>query len=229
MAKHESRFRSSVNELARSSKGNALLASAAPLIDDDLPASSSSPSESSPAAAAILPPLDPPNQKHALFSALLAVGAHSQTSYLLGRFPQLLNANLADADIHLRSITHRLSSILSSVRLASLQQQQQQERSKTKMGKQRVEQEACLTTLVPEPVESRRRKFTWFFPEWSEGLKVCESVDELFEGGLERELRLLGAHVGRDRLTLVRLVRLARKDVVSVSSSSDLFTFIGGS
>jgi hypothetical protein len=181
----------------------------------------------------ILPPLDPPDQKHALFSALLAVGAHSQTSYLLGRFPQLLNANLADADMHLRSITHRLSSILSSVRLASLQQQQQQqqqqERSKTKMGKQRVEQEACLTTLVPEPVESRRRKFTWFFPEWSEGLKVCESVDELFEGGLERELRLLGAHVGRDRLTLVRLVRLARKDVVSVSSSSDLFTFTGGS
>jgi hypothetical protein len=221
MAKHESRFRSSVNELARSSKGNALLASAAPLIDDDLPTSASSPSESPAAAAATLPPLDPPDQKLALFSALLAIGAHSQISYLLGRFPQLLNSNLADADIYLRSITHRLSPILSSARLASPSLKSeipQRQQSKTKMGKQREEQEVCLTTLVPEPVESMKRRFTWFFPEWSKGLKMCESVDELFDGGLERELRLLGAHVGRDRSTLVRLVRLARKDVVAVSS-----------
>ena len=216
MAKHESRHRTAVNQLARNSRGNALLASAAPLVDDEpTPASSSklpanpNAAQATAAAPAPLPDLPLPDQKIALVAALLAVGAEAQTTYLFTRFPHLANAYPEIADLQLRAMAHSLEPMLGSASPPA-----------PNLGKQRAESgKSVLTLLAPVPVETNAERSVFFFPEWCEQVETCESVAALFDPskGVHRSLMALGALVGRDGRLLVRLVRVAAKDIRDVS------------
>lgn len=221
MAKHESRHRTAVNQLARNSKGNALLASAAPLVDDEPTPSSSklpaNPNGTGPAvpAPAPLPDLPLPDQKMALVTSLLAVGAQAQTTYLLTRFPHLANAYPEIADLQLRSMAYALAPMLdgASPTVPNLGKPSQEGRKNS------------LTVLAPAPIATSAERFVYFFPEWSEQIERCASVEAMFDSsqGVHRALIALGALVGRDARLLVRLIRVAAKDIRDVSRPTALF------
>ena len=222
MTKHESRHRSAVNQLARNSIGNALLASAAPLVDDEPTPSSLSSSNKLPAnpnappvAAPPPPPLPDlplPDQKIALLTSLLAVGASAQITYLLTRFPHLPNAYPEIADLQLRDMTYTLASMLEKFSPFA-----------PRMGKGVVGgKKRKLTLIAPVPLETDSTEWIYFFPEWKEQVSRIGTVDDLFdeEKGVNRALRSLGALLGRDARMLVSLIRLAVKDIKDVSSNS---------
>jgi THO complex subunit 2 len=216
MAKHESRHRTAVNQLARNSRGNALLASAAPLVDDEPTPSSSAKLPANPNGSAVvapapapLPDLPLPDQKIALVSSLLVVGAEAQTTYLLTRFPHLANTYPEIADLQLRAMAYSLGPLLdrSSPTVPDLSKRGADDRK------------SILTVLAPPPLETSTERFVFFFPDWSEQIERCESVEALFDPsrGVNRALMSLGALVGRDVRLLVRLIRVAAKDVREVS------------
>lgn len=215
MAKHEGRHRTAVNQLARNSNGNALLASAAPLVDDEpIPSLSKLPVNPNalPAAAAPPPPLPDlplPDQKIALFTCLLAIGAVSQTTHLFTRFPHLANAFTEIADLQLRSMAYILAPVF-----------QKASPSVPRMNKEKAQgKRKKLTLLTPVPVATEETEWVYFYPECTEKISRCEEVDDLFdaEKGVNRALSSLGALVGRDARMLVSLVRLAVKDIKDVS------------
>lgn len=211
MKKHESSFRMAVADQARSAKGNALLAAAAPLVDDTFPAdvSAEATAATTPTPVALLPL---PEQKVALVPALLAVGANDQASHLLTRYPHLINAVPEIVDIQLYALEISLRPVLAQVTLATTPGAGLPAPSFVDASAQRSPK---LTTVLPEPRQTKKKRFVWFYPEWSEGIEECESVDEIFgeKLGIERRLRTLGGQVGRNLALLVRLLRIARLDV----------------
>jgi len=230
----EARWRSAVNDKARSSRGNAMLAAAAALDDDDgddvgkpprAGGSSSSggggggggaaePPAGLPAAALALP-----EQKLPLVHALLVVGAHGQAAHLLGRLPHLVQADRAIADLVLRQLEHVLRPLF-----AAHPSTPSPPAGANRPGPGVPKPAPKLTLIAPEPIASRSTRFVGFCPEWAAGLDPVGSLDALFpaEGkpiadtsalGL---LRLLGAQLSRRKDILVRLVRLGRAAVAEV-------------
>lgn len=230
----EGKWRSAVNEKARSSRGNAMLAAAAALDDDDEAPEAGgsgrgggakdgpSRSDDKPAAPAPLPPLPLPEQKLPLVHALLVVGAHGQAAHLLGRLPHLVNADPAIADLVLR----QLDVILRPLFAVAADPATPEGSSRPGPGLPRPTPK--LTLIAPTPVATRSTRFVGFCPEWSQGLVPVGSLDELFVSGPVADtsalglLRLLGAQLSRRKDLLVRLVRLGRAAVAEVRLGSKL-------
>jgi len=158
-----------------------------------------------------LPDLPLPDQKIALFTSLLAVGASAQITYLLTRFPHLPNAYPEIADLQLRDMTYTLAPVL-----------EKSSPFAPRLGKGKGVEgggKKTLTLIAPVPLETDTTEWIYFFPEWKEQVVRIETVDDLFdeEKGVNRALRLLGALIGRDARMLVSLIRLAVKDIKEVS------------
>lgn len=213
MNKHETRFRQAVNELARASKGNALLASAAPLLDDDAPVSSKVASTNGSSTPVVSPPLALPQQKIELVEALMAVGAREEVEYLTTRFAALGLAEMGLADLRLRSLWLRLEGLVAP-RSAG---------RSTTVGKGK--REGRLSTIAPTPIQTAKERFVWFYPEWEEGLEKVLDLNEFFDEGkgVEKELRGLGGLVGRDMKVLIGVCRLGVKDVSAVCTIFSFF------
>lgn len=222
----EAKWRSAVNEKARSSRGNALLAAAAALDDDEaVPVggissakNSSGSDDKSTVAPAPLPPLPLPDQKLPLIHALLVVGAHGQAAHLLGRLPHLVNADPAIADLVLRQLEVLLRPLFDTAQAAD-DGPLQPPKGLSRVGRGLPTPAPKLTLVAPTPVATRTTQFVGFCPEWSEGLTPISSLEELFISGPVADtsalglLRLLGAQLSRRKDVLVRLVRLGRAAV----------------
>lgn len=219
----EGNWRKAVNEKARSSKGNALLAAAAPLADDDAPASGGALADGSSGsgvggadASKPLPVLPPPEQKLPLTHALLVVGAHAHAAHVLTRLPHLVNAEVDIADLVLRQLAFVLGPLLEAGRIPL--------GGCSVPGPGQPSKTPVLSLIAPTPVATRDKRFVNFMPEWSGGLRTVRTVDELFDGeagpnGALGLLRLLGAQLGRRKDLLVRLIRIGRAAVSEVGPS----------
>ncbi|CED85283.1 KEKE-like motif-containing transcription regulator (Rlr1)/suppressor of sin4 [Phaffia rhodozyma] len=206
MNKYDTRYRQAVNELARASKGNAMLASAAPLLDDDDTSSISAlpgTKTNGTATPLNLPLLPLPQQKIDLVESLMAVGARPEVDYLTTRFGSLVVSEPRLVDLQLRLIRYRLQDLLPS----------NGGRAKEWVAKPRT---AKLTGTAPTPLQTKTEQFVWFYPEWTEGVDKIENLEMFFATeGIERELRVLGGLVGRHMGLLTGICRLGVQDVIS--------------
>lgn len=218
----ESKWRVEVNQVARSSKGNAMLASAAPLIDDDAPEGSTSKDVESGTEEIPLPLLPLPQQKLPLVHALLVIGAHDHVDHLLCRFPHLPSADPAIADLLLRKLHFILQPLLQANHVPA------QGYSRPRNGlPDKVSKVTFEVSIEAAQVATKEKKFVGFYPEWSVGLSTVDSLEGLFELGKQKSgvrdlLRLLGAQLSRRKELLIKLVRIGRKAVEEVSRLSFL-------
>ncbi|EGO01596.1 hypothetical protein SERLA73DRAFT_49063 [Serpula lacrymans var. lacrymans S7.3] len=190
------------------------LAMAAPLES----ASGTRPRPATPVEVKKTPEFKAPNQKAGLLSALLAVGALRPAFAIITKFPWLVDAHPEIADLVLRVLKLSISTVYDSTfvlkeRNASFTQPRTRYgSSKTSTGPSRKPQ---LTLTAPTPPSTATTDFVFFFPDWSQSVPLCQSLDDLVDV-IEPLMSFIGLHISRDPLFVTKFTRLGRSQLMSI-------------
>lgn len=194
------------------------LAMAAPL------ESSSSASKPRPAPAPV-PQADEPkkiqNQKLGLLNALLAVGALRPAIVILSKFPWMVDAHSAIADLMLRVLKHSIGPLYDTT-VTSKDKTASFTKPRARYGAAGIvpapERRPHLTLWAPTPPCTSTVDFVFFYPDWARRVPVCNSYDDLIDV-LEPLMRFIGLHVSRDPAFLTKFLRLGRPHMLTTVSS----------
>lgn len=170
-----------------------------------------------------------PNQKLCLLHALLSVGALRPSFAMLSKCPWLVDAFPEIADLILRILKHSLSPLYTS-QFPSGDWSSSFLQPRARYGNTGVaaapERKPQLTLAAPTPPCTSTTDFIFFFPEWSQRVPLCITMDDLINV-LEPLMRFIGLHVSRDPGFLSKFLRLGRINLLGTVST--FWTFESGS
>lgn len=156
------------------------------------------------------------NQKVGLLTALLAVGALKPALAILSKFPWLVDSQNEIADLMLRVMKVSLSGLYESSvnkeRNPSFVQARARYGTSGIMAP--VPKKPVLTLWAPTPPSTSTTEFVFFFPDWTEQIPICTTLDDLMDV-MEPLMRFIGLHVSRDPMFLTRFLRLGRTHLQS--------------
>ncbi|WVR05355.1 hypothetical protein IAU60_002369 [Kwoniella sp. DSM 27419] len=187
---------------ARSGPANALSMSV--LLDDDAPASSSA----NDADASGTPAKPPQEQRIQLLQALLAIGDLPSSLYFLGRFPWTAQSHTAIADLVLRNIAYCLDGLYRSLAGQKTEiDDEDQDLAATAPTIPDNHKEVVPSLMSPAPPDTSRKRFQFFYPDWSGQLEPWHSIEDIHTKGLPL-LALVRGLGGRDSSIMTKLCRI---------------------
>lgn len=202
------------------------LAMAAPLEAASAPSSSkprpSTPLESKKPTEIV----EAPPQKIGLLNALLAVGALRPAIAIMSKFPWVVDAYPEIADLMLRVMKQSISSLYETT-LVTKERNLSFTQPRARYGSAGVSapppRKTQLTLWAPMPPSTITTDFVFFFPDWTQRVPLCSSLDDLVDV-IEPLMRFIGLHVSRDPMFVTKFTRLGRIHLLSTVNTiiSDL-------
>jgi THO complex subunit 2 len=162
------------------------------------------------------------NQKVGTVSALLSIGALRPALFLLTKYPWMIDANPQLADLMIRILKHSISSLYESTpvskeRISGFTQ------PRARYGAGGLQpappRKPHLTYWAPTPPSTNVLDFVFFFPDWSERIPICSSMNDLVDV-VEPLMRFIGVHISRDPLFITKLLRLGRHQLATTVSGA---------
>jgi THO complex subunit 2 len=207
-AEHK-KYLASVKAKVSASKMNAL-AMAAPL--ESTPNSNAAKTHQSTSTETKKAEKEVPNQKIGILHALLSIGALRPALAFLNKFPWAVDASPDIADLMLRILKHSIGSLYDSSWNAK-EPKTSFAVPKARFGASSVvaasERKPQLTVWAPTPPPTATINFVFFFPEWTERIPVCTTLEDLIDVTAPL-MKFIGLHVSRDTIFLHKFLRLAR-------------------
>ncbi|KAF4979740.1 hypothetical protein FZEAL_4097 [Fusarium zealandicum] len=225
---------------------NALLtAGVLPQGDDDNPVSSNLPrrelpkkadAEADKAAAEAAdnkPKLpEPLEQKVALLTQLLTIGAIPESLFILGRFPWIPEAFPEVLERIHRILHHCVDKVFNDSRPLPTTESgcptkcvPDFDQSGLPKGSVRLNQLTTRKSLrwpFPDKVDTNEsQNYRYYWDEWADNIPVCQTVDDIFTlcGTL---LNLSGLNIGKDEALLTKLARIGAKSLAEDKSKDNL-------
>ena len=160
---------------------------------------------------------DLPNQKFGLLAGLLAVGALRPAFAIMSKFPWAVDAQPEIADLMLRVMKVSLSTLYESS-FVTKERNPSFTQPRARYGTAGLcyppPRKPLLTLWAPTPPSTSTNDFVFFFPEWTERVPICSSLDDLVDV-IEPLMRFIGLHISRDPLFLTKFLRLGRSHLQS--------------
>lgn len=154
---------------------------------------------------------EPPNQKLGLLNALLTVGALRPAISLLSKWPWMVDAFPEVADLIIRVLQHSITPLYESN--GSAKRTTSFTKPRARYGSSGVippiERRPHLTLWAPTPPSTSYIDFVFFFPDWTQRIPVCSTLDDLVDV-TEPLMKFIGLHVSRDPAYLTKFLRLGR-------------------
>mgnify|MGYP002718837577 CR=1 FL=1 len=144
------------------------LALAGALVDDDAPVNSDTAAEGQQNAA---PPRPPPEHRIVLLQALLAIGDMQHASYLISRYPWVIQTHASIADLIMRNVNYALEPVYHSV--------ENPHTLAAPTGVSREDIPVVQTLWVPSPPDTLEKRYRFFYPAWNAQQKQWHTIDEL--------------------------------------------------
>ncbi|KAE9385705.1 hypothetical protein BT96DRAFT_1006795 [Gymnopus androsaceus JB14] len=170
-------------------------------------------------------PKDPPNQKAGILITLLAVGALKPAIAILSRFPWLVNAQPEIADLIIRVMKHSISQMYVSIITATKERNPDFTQPRSMFGATGVSspppRRLTLSLWTPTPLPTSTVEYVFFFPDWTEQVPICTSLDDLTDV-IEPFMRFIGLHVSRDPLFLTKFLRMGRQQMNTTVRASSI-------
>jgi THO complex subunit 2 len=152
-----------------------------------------------------------------LLNALLTVGALRPAVAILTRYPWMVDAHPELADLIIRILKVSLSSLYEST-FVTKERNQNFTFPRARYGASGVTfpppRKPLLTLWAPTPPSTSTTDFVFFFPNWSDRVPICSSLDDLIHV-VEPLMHFVGLHISRDPLFLTKFLRLGRTHLVS--------------
>ncbi|TFK73010.1 hypothetical protein BDN72DRAFT_791474, partial [Pluteus cervinus] len=156
------------------------------------------------------------NQKIGLLIGLLSVGALKPALAILTKFPWLVDTNPEIADLIIRILKVSISGLYDSV--TNKERNPSFTQPRARFGTTGLvpppPKKSILTLWAPTPPNTSTADFVFFFPDWTEQIPLCTSLDDLVDV-LEPLMRFIGLHISRDPLFLTKFLRLGRMHLQS--------------
>lgn len=163
----------------------------------------------------------PPNQKAALVSALLSVGALRPAFAILTKFPWLVDAHVELADLVLRVLRHSISPLYDSAFVLK-ERNPSFTQPRPRYGTTGVlltpTRKPQLTLVAPIPPNTATTEFVFFFPDWSERVPLSTTFEDLVDV-IEPFMNFVGLHISRDPLFVSKVTRLGRSQLMATVNS----------
>ncbi|KLO88197.1 regulatory protein RLR1 [Fusarium fujikuroi] len=238
-----------IEEEERSSRGgpmNALLmAGVLPQGDDDNPNSSNLPRRELPKkveaetkeatieATDNKPKLpEPLEQKVALLTQLLTIGAIPESLFILGRFPWIPEVFPEVLERIHRILHHCVDKVFRDSRPVVVGETgcptkfvpdfDQSGLPKGSVRLSRLTTRKSLRWPFPDKVDTNEsQNYRYYWDEWADNIPVCQSVDDIFTlcGTL---LNISGVNIGKDEALLTKLARIGAKSLAEDKSEHNL-------
>lgn len=214
MNKLQTKHRQALAAKASSARANAL-SMAAPLTDDTAPTSSRKDHAKGANEAAAK---EAPNQIVGLLRSMLALGDLRHSLFILTRYSWLCSAfnEIADAYIRLlKVIVQPAYQEISFSRMnppcdgPSLSTPRPRWDPKMQTAVPPVVKSLVLTRHVPEPAPSLNCQHVFFYPNWTDSLPACRSLDDVLRV-FRPLLKVLGVCLWRDAALLQKVCRLTK-------------------
>ncbi|KAG6378421.1 transcription factor/nuclear export subunit protein 2-domain-containing protein [Boletus reticuloceps] len=162
----------------------------------------------------------PPNQKAALVSALLSVGALRPAFAILTKFPWFVDAHVELADLVLRVLRHSIAPlydtafVLKERNPSFTQPRARYSSTGVLLTPTRKPQ---MTVVAPTPPSTATTEFVFFFPDWSERVPLSTTFEDLVDV-IEPLMGFVGLHMSRDPLFVSKVTRLGRSQLMSTAT-----------
>ena len=170
---------------------------------------------------------EPPNQKRGLLNALFAVGALRPAISLLSKWPWMVDAFPEIADLIIRVLQHSITPLYESH--GNAKKATSFTKPRARYGSTGVvppsERRPHLTLWAPTPPCTSTTDFVFFFPDWTQRVPVCSTLDDLIDV-IEPLMRFIGLHVSRDPSFLTKFLRLGRTHMTTTVGVSVLSYFL---
>ncbi|KAI0032028.1 transcription factor/nuclear export subunit protein 2-domain-containing protein, partial [Vararia minispora EC-137] len=165
-----------------------------------------------------------PNQKLDLLVALLGVGALRPGLAILTKFPWLKDAHPAVADLLIRVMRHSITPLFDAKCPPRVERSPSWQQPRARYGPAGVQppppRKTMLTLCAPTPPGTMSVDFIYFFPDWSERVPLCATLEDL-EDVIEPIMAFVGLQVSRDTLFMTKFLRLVRQQILPVRLSID--------
>ena len=132
-----------------------------------------------------------PNQKAGLCGALLSLGMIRPVIATMSEFPWIVDAYPELSDLMIRILDYSIRDLYEQTFESSPQQKKSREAMKNfAVPKSRVgpsgpipapERKPHVTLIAPTPPPTSTTDFVFFFPEWTQYVPVCSSMDDVVD------------------------------------------------
>ena len=157
------------------------------------------------------------NQKVGLLHALLSIGVLRPALAFMNKFPWVVDASPDIADLILRILKHSIAPLYDSVWTAK-ELKASFSVPKARFGTNSIvaapERKPQLTVWAPTPPPTSAINFVFFFPDWTERIPVCRTMDDLIDV-IEPLMKFIGLHISRDPTFLHKFLRVGRSHLQS--------------
>lgn len=216
MEKHRLKYLDDVKSRISGVK-NSMLAMAAPL-----ESGSSQPKNlTTVASESKKPDIKSNNQKVGVLNGLLAVGALKPAISILSKYPWLVDSNNEIADLMIRIVKASIEPLYDSLLIKD--RSQSHSRPKARYGPSGLvypgARKTLLTLSAPPPPSTNSTDFIFFFPDWSEKVPICRTLDDL-QDVIDPLLHFIGPHISRDPLFLTQFLRLGRQHLLTLNPTN---------
>ncbi|KAG9317174.1 hypothetical protein JVU11DRAFT_1367 [Chiua virens] len=160
-----------------------------------------------------------PNQKAALASALLSVGALRPAFTILTKFPWFVDAHVELADLVLRVLKHSITPLYDTTFVLK-ERNPSFTQPRVRYGSTGIlhtpTRKSQLTSVAPSPPGTVATEFVFFFPDWSERVPLSTTFEDLVDV-IEPLMSFVGLHISRDPLFVTKVARLGRSQLMSTA------------
>lgn len=168
---------------------------------------------------------EPLPQKIGLLTALLSVGALRPAIAIMSKFPWIVDAQPEIADLMIRIMKHSLSTLYESS-FVTKERNPSFTKPRARYGAGGVAlpppRKPHLTLWAPTPPSTNVFDFVFFFPDWTERVPICSSLDDLVDV-IEPLMRFIGLHISRDPTFLTKFLRLGRSHLQSTVNNESIW------
>ncbi|KAI0729395.1 transcription factor/nuclear export subunit protein 2-domain-containing protein [Fomitopsis betulina] len=159
---------------------------------------------------------EPPNQKLGLLNALFAVGALRPAISLLSKWPWMVDAFPEISDLIIRTLQHSITPLYEAN--GNPKKATSFTKPRARYGSTGVmpptERRPHLTLWAPTPPSTSYIDFVFFFPDWTQRIPVCSTLDDLVDV-IEPLMKFIGLHISRDPSFLTKFLRLGRTHMMT--------------
>ncbi|OBZ76414.1 THO complex subunit 2 [Grifola frondosa] len=131
---------------------------------------------------------------------------------IMSKYPWMIDAYPEVADLMLRILTHSISSLYDTTwptKEATSGFMHPRQRYGSAGMVPAPDRRPLLTLMAPTPTSTSSIDFVFFFPDWSQRIPVCSTLDDIIDV-LEPLMQLVGLHMSHDSTFWTKLVRLGR-------------------
>jgi THO complex subunit 2 len=164
-------------------------------------------------------PKELPNQKVPFLQALLNVGAFSEATFILARFPFLSGPFPGVADSLLRLLVTVIAPAFSPLTLKTERPEVSAALTRPRLRYSTTEKkpveippmQPVLTSAI-EPPSRGNIRYVYFWPHWRERLPSCTTAEEVVDIVGNNLLRFVGSRAYRNREFFAKFLRIASAD-----------------